>query len=137
MSTAKQLVRKNGIPVKRFWQERITTKQRAERYTTTYPIYFTGEGNTVWSLTDEKAPRSLDEAVRIAHMMVEAPDQPMTHANIYELRAVARAGVEFDWKLYDQEQRQEALKQHGRELAERDGVAGTGRIQLLHTTSQP
>lgn len=37
----------------------------------------------------------------------------------------------------EHQQKQEALKQHGRELAEQLGVAGTGKIQLLHTTSQP
>jgi hypothetical protein len=129
MATDKQVVRKNGIPVKRFWQEKITAKQRAERYTTTYPIYFHGHGDTVWALIDEKAPRSLDEAMRIARMMVQSPDQPMTQANIYEMRAVGRVGTEFDWKLHTREQEVARIK----EVTD----SRLPDFTLVATTSQP
>lgn len=105
MATDKQVTRKNGVPVKKFWRERITQKARNDHYTTTYPIYFSSQGMRVASLVDEKAPRSLDEAERTAKLLVEATDTEWTHATIYEMRAVARYGVEFNYKLHEAEQR--------------------------------
>jgi hypothetical protein len=124
MATDKRVVlRKNGKPVKKFWVEKVSAKGR-ETFITIYPVYFTGEGDTMWSLTDEKAPRSLDEAIRMARIMVEAPDQPMTHANIYELRAVYRVGVEFDWKRHQKEQ-----------SAERAATEQQFRLTLISSTA--
>lgn len=97
-------LRKNGKPVKKVWSTKLTKTDREQRYSTTYPLYFTGEGNTVWSLTDEKAPRSLDDAVQKATILCSDPDSPQTHCTVYELRAVHRVGVEFDWKAYAAEQ---------------------------------
>lgn len=103
MATSKQVVRKNGIPVKRFWRDKINTKGR-EKYVTTYPIYFLGyASDKVGSLTDEKAPRTLEDAERTAKRMVEAPETEWTYATIYEMRAVVRYGTEFDWGTYEKE----------------------------------
>lgn len=105
MATTRTVVRKNGVPVKRFWQEKVTQKRRDEYYTTTYPVYFNGMGLEVWALTDDKAPRTLEEAIDKANLMVQSPTTPQTSATIYELRAVYRVGTEFDWKLHEREQK--------------------------------
>jgi hypothetical protein len=111
MATSKLVVRKNGIPVKRFWAEKATAKTR-ESHVTTYPIYFTashsptpGDAHKVWSLTDEKAPRTLEEAITTARVMVESSEVPHDHARIYELRLVHRVGTEYDWNRHTQEQK--------------------------------
>lgn len=105
MATNKVVVRKNGYPVKRFWQERINKKTRAEYYTTTYPVYFgTFPGDGTWSLTDGAAPTTLQEALEKARVLVEATDTPQTSATIYEMRALYRLGTEFDWPRHKAEQ---------------------------------
>lgn len=105
MATNSRLVRKNGYPVKRFWHERITSKARAEYYSTTYPIYFTSfPSNDGWAITDEKAPRDLQAAIDMAKAVVESPEDPQTQATVYEMRAVYRVGTEFDWPAHKQEQ---------------------------------
>jgi len=109
MATSKQVVYKNGFPVKRFWKEHITKKQRDAYYATTYPIYFTTyPGSEGWAIVDEKAPRKLEDAISMAHTMVESPEDPQTQATIYEMRAIYRVGTEFDWPRHSQERIQEA-----------------------------
>jgi hypothetical protein len=103
MATTRTVVRKNGIPVKRFWHEKVTQKARDTYFTTTYPVYFQGYSDKVWSLTDGAAPRTLENAIAAAHALVESPEQPQTTATVYELRAVYRVGTELDWKLKEQE----------------------------------
>lgn len=128
MATTKQLVRKNGIPVKRFWRERI--KRNDTHYPTTYPTYWSSSHssnpddiNKVWSVTDEKAPRTLEDAIGMAATLIESPDDPQSHAVIYELRAVARLGTEFDWKTHEEEKRRDQQVKMG------------GRFRLLSTTA--
>lgn len=104
MATTKTVVRKNGIPVKRFWREKVTAKRR-ETFSSTFPVYFHGVGFNGASLTEERAPRTLGAAEHAARLMIESPDTEYTLAVVYELRAVVRYGVEYDHKLYDAEQR--------------------------------
>lgn len=111
MATTKQVVRKNGIPVKRFWSEKATARTR-ETHITTYPIYLTASHSAdpadfdkVWSLTDTKAPKSYEEAVQLAHAMVESTTLAYDHAVIYEMRLVHRVGVEYDWLTNTAEQK--------------------------------
>lgn len=136
MATSKTLVRKNGIPVKRFWSEKATAKTR-ETHTTTYPVYMTSshspdpaDFNKVWSLTDEKAPRTLAEAIHTARVMVESSETPQTHAMVYELRIVHRVGVEFDWSLHETEQRMQRARD---EAAQHNSDAQ--RFKLVSTTA--
>jgi hypothetical protein len=116
MATAKRVVRKNGIPVKKFWSEKLNARGR-ESFTTTYPVYFTSvhspdpaDFDKVWSLTGEKAPRSLEDAVHTARVLIESSETPQTTATIYELRAVHRVGTEFDWKLHETNQRMQRAR---------------------------
>ncbi len=131
MATTRTLVRKNGVPVKKLWREKITQKARDTYYTTTYPMYFTSSFDSkMWSLTDGAAPQSLEDAIQKATVMVESPDCPQTHATIYEMRAVYRVGTEFDWKLHETEQRM----QREREAAAKVN-SDTQRFQLVRTTA--
>jgi hypothetical protein len=134
MATKHQL-RKNGIPVKKFWSEKVTPKRR-ESFTTTYPVYLSSahspdpaDFNKVWALTDEKAPRTLADAIHTARVMVESSETPQTNATVYELRAVHRVGVEFDWKAHEVEQRmaraRDAAAQHANDAQ---------RFKLVATT---
>ncbi len=130
MATTRTLVRKNGIPVRRFWNQKITQKGRDEHYITTYPVFLGGMGMERWSMEDEKAPRTLEAAVEAARALVESPEQPQTSATIYEMRAVYRVGTEFDYKLYDTERRM----QHEREAAAK-AANDAQRFQLVRTTA--
>jgi hypothetical protein len=107
----KRIIYKNGIPVKSFWSQKLNARSR-ESFTTTYPVYFTSahspdpaDFDKVWSLTEEKAPRSLADAIHTAETLVHSSETPQTNATVYELRAVHRVGVEFDWKLHETNQR--------------------------------
>jgi hypothetical protein len=111
MATKHTLTRKNGKPVKRFWQSKITQKARTESYISTYPIYFhanhSGDHahfNKVWSLSGDKAPRTLEGAISTARILVEDANSPQDYAIIYEMRAVHRVGTEYDWKQLQQEE---------------------------------
>lgn len=111
MATNKQVVRKNGVPVKRFWQHKLKPADR-ETWITTYPVYFTAsnapvaeDNNKVWSLVDDKAPRTLEDALNKAHLLVEDSGSPQTMAMIYEMKCLYRVGTEFDYKLHEEEKR--------------------------------
>lgn len=131
MATTRTLVRKNGMPVKRFWREKVTQKARDTYYTTTYPVYFTSNNHdTAWSLTDGAAPHSLDEAIQKARLLVESSTQPQTSATIYEMRAVYRIGTEIDYILYETEQRM----QREREAAAK-AANDAQRFERVRTTT--
>lgn len=103
MATTKRLVRKNGVPVLKFWREKINVHSR-QTYSSTYPIYFhSAAREKVGHLTEEKAPRSLQEAEFLAKGLVESPETPWTMAIIYELRAMVRYGTTLDYKTYERE----------------------------------
>lgn len=105
MATNKVVARKNGIPVERFWREKVTAKIRRETWCSTYPVYFHGLGMNTASLTDDRAPRTLEEAERIAKAMVESSDDEWTMAVVYELRAIVRYGTTLDTRAYELERR--------------------------------
>jgi hypothetical protein len=107
----KRTVYKNGIPVKKFWSQKLNARSR-ETFTTTYSIYFTSshspdpsDFDKVWSLAGEKALHTLEDAIHTAETLVHSTETPQTNATIYEVRAVHRVGVEFDWKLHETNQR--------------------------------
>lgn len=129
MATNRQLV-KNGIPVRKFWSEKVTARTR-ESFSTTYPVYFSSshspdpaDFHRVWSFTDEKAPRTLEDAIHTARVLIESSETPQTNATIYELRAVHRVGTEFDWKLHETQQRMQR---------ERDNAATTNTDRIRFT----
>jgi hypothetical protein len=132
----KKVIYKNGIPVRKFWSERITARSR-ESFTTTYPVYFTSahspdpaDFDKVWHLTDEKAPRSLEDAIHTAETLVHSSETPQTNATVYELRAVHRVGVEFDWKLHETNQR---IQRARSEAAQ--GTQDRARFTLVATSA--
>jgi hypothetical protein len=134
----KRTVYKNGIPVKKFWSEKLIARHR-ETFTTTYSIYFTSshspdpaDFDKVWSLTDEKASRTLEDAIHTATTLVHSTETPQTNATIYEVRAVHRVGVEFDWKLHETNQR---IARSRAEAASQS--TDRQRFTLVATTAQP
>lgn len=82
--------------VRKVWREILTSYDRARGYPTVYPIFLSGMGERTSALKDADAPRTLEDAKRIAYNLVNDNTSEWTHALVYEMKAVYRVGQNYN-----------------------------------------